>query len=76
MIAIQGRIQTRTYEDANGAKRSAFEVIANEISFCGSKNDNSAHNQNASSLPPAPAYSTADAEDFEEIPEPEDDLPF
>ena len=37
MIAIQGSIQTRAYEDKNGNKRTAFEVIAREVSFCGSK---------------------------------------
>lgn len=76
MIAIQGSIQTRTYEDKNGNKRKAVEIVAVNVSFCGSKNDSAAHDQNASSLPPASAYSTADAEDFKEIPEPEDDLPF
>ena len=74
MIAVQGSIQTRTYEDKDGNKRKAVEIVADNVSFCGSKNDNSAHNQNASSLPPAPAYSTADEGDFKEIPE--DDLPF
>ena len=76
MIAVQGSIQTRTYEDKDGNKRKAVEIVADNVSFCGSKNDNAAADQNASSLPPAPAYSTADAGDFKEIPEPEDDLPF
>ena len=33
MIALQGSIQTRQYEDKTGAKRTAFEVIAREVSF-------------------------------------------
>lgn len=37
MIAIQGSIQTRSYEDKNGNKRTAFEVVADRASFCGSK---------------------------------------
>ena len=74
MIAIQGYIQTRIYEDKDGNKRKAVEIVADNVSFCGSKNDGSAQDQNASSLPPAPSYSTADADDFKEIPE--DDLPF
>lgn len=71
MIAIQGAIQTRNYEDKNGNKRTAFEVIAKEISFCGGKNENS----------PAPTAATPSpninvtANDFEEI-EDESDLPF
>lgn len=73
MIAIQGRIQTRSYEDSNGAKRTAFEVLATEVSFCGSKNEGSNSN-NANSSPSAPAYIPAPTE-FEEI-EDDEDLPF
>ena len=74
MIAVQGYIQTRLYEDKDGNKRKAVEIVADNVSFCGSKNEGAAPDQNASSLPPAQSYSTADAEDFKEIPE--DDLPF
>lgn len=74
MIAVQGSIQTRLYEDKDGNKRKAVEIVADNVSFCGSKNDNAAPDQNASSLPPAPDYSATDAGDFKEIPE--DDLPF
>lgn len=68
MIALRGEIQTRNYEDNNGNKRTAFEVLAREVSFCGGKNEAS----------PTPAQATATptytpvADDFEEIP----DLPF
>ena len=77
MIAIQGRIQTRTYEDANGAKRSAFEVIANEISFCGSKAESGTSVTPAPQVAPAvaPSFQTATANDFEEITD-DEDLPF
>ena len=72
MIAVQGYIQTRLYEDKDGNKRKAVEIVADNVSFCGSKNDNAAADQNAAA--PAPAYATAGVEDFKEIPE--DDLPF
>ena len=69
MIAIQGRIQTRNYEDNNGNKRTAFEVVATEVSFCGSKNEtNPGQNQNQPTYSPAPT-------DFEEIGD-DEDLPF
>lgn len=42
MIALTGSIQTRSYEDKNGNKRTAVEVVANNVSFCGSKSDNAA----------------------------------
>lgn len=39
MIALEGSIQTRSYEDKNGNRRMAFEVVAENVSFCGSKNE-------------------------------------
>lgn len=39
MIAIQGSIETRNYEDKNGNKRTAVEVRVDNVSFCGSKNE-------------------------------------
>ena len=71
MIAVQGSIQTRTYEDKDGNKRKAVEIVADNVSFCGSKNDNA----NTASEPSAtPEYSSADAEDFTDIPD--EPLPF
>lgn len=61
MIAVTGSIQTRSYEDKNGNKRKAVEILVNSVSFCGSKTD--------TSVPPA---SNAD---FDEIGE-DEDLPF
>ena len=77
MIAIQGHIQTRMYEDKNGNKRKAVEVVADNVSFCGSKNETGSsysREDSYAAAQPAPSYSTADEGDFKEIPE--DDLPF
>ena len=78
MIAVRGEIQTRNYEDSNGNKRTAFEVVAKEVSFCGGKNETS------SALQPTlthqatePTYTPA-PDDFEEIgaDDYDDSLPF
>jgi single-strand DNA-binding protein len=37
MIAVVGRIQTRTWEDNEGKKRYITEVIVDEVYFAGSK---------------------------------------
>lgn len=74
MIAIQGSIQTRPYEDKNGNKRTAFEVVAREVSFCGSKAETGT-TAPVSPAAPAPSYQTAVPSDFEEITD-DDDLPF
>lgn len=46
MIALAGSLQTRNYEDKNGNKRTAYEVVANEVHFAGSqaKKESSADN--------------------------------
>ena len=33
MIAVIGEIQTRAYTDKNGQKRTAFEIVANNVEF-------------------------------------------
>lgn len=39
MIAVQGEIQTRNYDDKDGIKRWVTEIIADNVSFCGSKSN-------------------------------------
>ena len=85
MIAVTGSIQTRNYEDRQGNKRKAFEIVASDVSFTGSKRESgSAGGGSYESAPaprpaafsePAPAYSSGSSEDFEEILG-DDDLPF
>ena len=70
MIAVQGNIQTRMYEDKNGNKRKAVEIVAENVSFCGGKSDNA----NGTSEPATVPYALADDSDFKEIPD--EDMPF
>ena len=65
MIAVQGRLTTRTWEDKNGTKHKAVEIVADEVSFCGDKKSDTSH--------PADVAPPAD-EDYRDIPD--DDLPF
>lgn len=37
MIGIEGSIQTRKYTDKEGNNRTAFEIVANNVQFIGSK---------------------------------------
>lgn len=80
LIAVQGAIQTRSYTDSQGNKRKAFEIVADNVNFCGSKSDNQGGSYQPASGSPdiqadEPAYSTGDTGDFTEIPA-DDDLPF
>lgn len=38
MIAIEGSIQTGSYEK-DGVKRNTFDIVANNVSFCGDKGE-------------------------------------
>jgi single-strand DNA-binding protein len=49
MIAISGAIQTRSYEDKNGNKRKAFEIVADNVSFCGTRESKANNLDNDSS---------------------------
>ncbi len=37
VIAIEGSLQTTSYQDKNGNNRTKVEVVASNVSFCGSK---------------------------------------
>ena len=72
MIAVEGSIQTENYVDQNGTNRKSVSVVANNVSFRGSKSESNTQNT-------APAQSnsqtfTPNEAEFEII---EDDgLPF
>ena len=73
MVALEGSIQTRSWDDQDGKKRYATEVIVSQVYFAESKRESQ-------------GYSTEDsfsqANDFGSLPEPistmgtDDDLPF
>ena len=48
-VAIDGRLQTRSYDDQNGNKRYVTEVIADNVEFLGSKNSQSGGQTTSSS---------------------------
>ena len=76
-LCITGSIQTRSWQDQQGQKRYATEVVADEAMFVDSKNESGAAGgqYNADSYN-APSYSSpASAPKFEEL-KTDDDLPF
>lgn len=90
MISVQGRLETRQYQDKNGNNRTATEVLAAEVGFCGSKaadkpatasyeKQTANHVREANAAHSAPQqpqnYAQGSADDFTEISDP-DDLPF
>ena len=78
-ILVCGQLQTRTWNDNQGQKRYATEVVADEVSFVTSAAAGAqAPAAGATGYTPdaygAPAYSTGSA-NFEELPS-DGDLPF
>lgn len=71
LIALEGSIQTRSYEDKSGNKRTAFEVVADNVSFTGEKKDDNA--PGVKSNEPPNNFSTGD---FEEFDTDDSDLPY
>ena len=74
MIAVQGSIQTGSYEK-DGIKRSTFEIIADNVSFCGSKSESSTGGAPRVTETAAPSFSNGSIDDFAAVAD-DDDLPF
>lgn len=70
LIGIEGSIQTRNYTDKNGNKRTAFEVVANNVQFVESKKADTETQDSGES------FTNADTADFTEPSGIDDDLPF
>ena len=75
-LCVTGSIQTRTWQDQQGQKRYATEVVADDAMFVDSKND-AAGGQYTPDAYATPSYSSAPAQapKFEEL-KTDDDLPF
>lgn len=68
MIAVQGSIQTRSYEDRTGAKRTAVEIVADNVSFCGSKSSDSAQGTRFEApVQNTPSYQSQDTSSFNTV---------
>ena len=74
IIAVEGAIQTRRYQDKNGNNRTAFEVVANNVQFAEfARRDGDAPAATAA----APAsFSNASEGDFTTVNDVDEDLPF
>ena len=73
LIAISGRLETRSWTDKNGQNRSRVEIVANDTNFAGSKRDN--QSAQSGGYDSSPNYGTPNCDDFAVI-EDNDDLPF
>ncbi len=80
-VAVEGRIQTRSYDAEDGNKRYVTEVIADNVTFLGSKNGNTtiqdeSQNMNQNELPQTDISDDPFKDFGEEVVLSDDDLPF
>lgn len=75
LVAVEGQIQTRTWEDKNGQKRKSVEVVASEVFFAEPKRDGSQRRESA----PGGFDPMADGlggNEFAALPGDDNELPF
>ncbi len=66
LIAVEGQLQSRTYQAKDGSNRYVVEVVADNVSFTGERRDansiNNSYNQSFGNYGAAPAASVAEAQ--------------
>lgn len=83
LIAVEGSLQVRSYQDKSGSNRYVTEVVIDNAFFTGDKRGNNQGGYDSGYTAPVPqeapaavsAYTSGSAGDFEEMPL-DDDLPF
>jgi single-strand DNA-binding protein len=86
-VYIEGRIQTRSWDDKDGNKKYRTEIVANMMQFLGGRDGEGGGGQGGGSSAPRPAQAPRQQdslnqsapENFDQTPPPppsEDDLPF
>lgn len=63
-VYIEGRLQTRKWEDKEGNKHSSVEIVANEMMMLGDRRDNSTNNHSAPEDNESPETQAADEDEF------------
>lgn len=82
LVAVTGRIQVRSWEDAQGNKRRSTEVVADEVFFAEPKRDSQPQSQyrndgQSYSAPSAPTFDfSSDVDEFRELSDDDGELPF
>ena len=75
-VYLEGKIQSRKYTDKNGAERTAYDIIANEMKMLGGGGNDGQQARQAQAETPTPPrrqYPAAPAAPAEDI---DDDVPF
>lgn len=74
LVAVEGSIQTRSYQDKDGNNRTVFEVVADQVYFAEKKQNGSNQSQSESSS--NGSFPVGGLGDFEEFEDSDGELPF
>ena len=74
LVAAEGSIQTRSYQDKDGNNRTVFEVVADQVYFAEKKQNGENKSQSESSA--KDSFQVGDLGDFEEFDANDGELPF
>lgn len=72
---VSGRLQSRDWTDKQGNKRRSWEIVCDNVEFCGSKQDSPASGASAPPSPRGEGYG-APAREYPVMAETYGDLPF
>lgn len=76
LIAVSGRLQSRTYQDKNGNNRTVVEIVASSLNFVGGKTAAETQQGTAYAAPAQRQTSALDDDPYAVISDDEEDLPF
>lgn len=74
-VYLEGKIQSRKYQDKNGVERTAYDIIANEMKMIGGGNSEQ-QAQSAQAETPTPPRRQAPAAPAAPVEDIDDDVPF
>lgn len=74
LVAVEGSIQTRSYQDKDGNNRTVFEVVADQVYFAEKKQNGENKSQSESSA--KDSFQVGDLGNFEEFDADDGELPF
>jgi single-strand DNA-binding protein len=74
LAAVDGRLQIRSYEDNQGVRRKAAEVVAENVRFL--DRGKGSYSPQAGTQQAGGGIAAAEDDSFSEVPFTEDDLPF
>ncbi len=56
LVAVEGRLQIRSYDDQNGIRRKAAEVVADQVRFLDRARDSGSDHYESADGPPEPEF--------------------